>query len=48
MILRRIVGLIILALIIIIGLVLYFVLRKKISYVESDLTVVRKKDIKGQ
>ncbi|WP_303857767.1 hypothetical protein [Aminicella lysinilytica] len=48
MIMRRVIGLVILAAIIIVGTVLYFVLSKKVSYVESDLTIRKKEDIKGK
>jgi hypothetical protein len=48
MIMRRLIGLIILAAIIIAGTILYFVLSRKVSYVESDLTIRKKKDIKGK
>ncbi|TDP51402.1 hypothetical protein [Aminicella lysinilytica] len=48
MIMRRVIGLVILAAIIIVGTILYFVLKKKVSYVESDLTIRKKEDIKGK
>jgi hypothetical protein len=48
MILRRIIGLAVLAVIIIVGITLYYILKKKVSYVESDLTVVKREDIKGK
>ncbi len=48
MILRRIIGLVVLAVIIAVGITLYFILKKKVSYVESDLTIVNREDIKGK
>lgn len=48
MITRRMIGLIILAVIIVVGLTLYFVFKRKTSYVESELTIRKKKDIKGK
>ena len=45
---RRLAGLVILALIIIIGLTLYILLKRKVDDVESDLTIAQKKDLKGK
>ncbi len=47
MIARRIAGLVILAAIIIVGTILYVILKKKVSDVESDLTIREKRDIPG-
>jgi hypothetical protein len=48
MITRRIVGLIILAVIIVVGITLYIVLKNKVSDVESDLVIRNKGEIKGK
>ncbi len=48
MITRRVIGIIVLILIIVIGLSLYFWLSRKVADVESDLTIVEKKDLKGR
>ena len=48
MITRRIVGLVILALILIIGISLYIYLKRTVDDVESNLTIAQKKDIKGK
>ena len=48
MILRRWIGIIILVLIIVVGISLYIWLKQKVSDVESDLTIVEKKDLKGR
>lgn len=48
MITRRIVGLIILAVIIVVGITLYIILKNKVSDVESDLVIRNKGEIKGK
>lgn len=48
MIMRRVIGLVILTVIILGGAVLYKVLSQKVAEVESDLTIVEKKDLRGQ
>lgn len=48
MILRRVIGLVVLALIIVVGITLYIILKGKVSDVESDLVVRKKDEIKGK
>ena len=48
MITRRIIGLIILAVIIAVGITLYIILKNKVSDVESDLVIRNKGEIKGK
>lgn len=45
---RRVAGLIILALIIVGGAVAYFILRRKVRDAESDIQIVKRKDLKGR
>ena len=47
MILRRVIGLIILAAVIAAGAVLYRVLSRRVVDIESDLTIREEKDIRG-
>ena len=47
MILRRVIGLIILAAVMTAGAVLYLILNRKVADIESDLTIREKKDIRG-
>lgn len=47
MILRRVIGLIILAAVIAAGAVLYRVLSRRVADIESDLTIREEKDIRG-
>ena len=45
---RRVAGLIILALIIVGGAIAYFILRRKVIDAESDIQIVKRKDLKGK
>ena len=46
MITRRIIGLVLLGIIILVGIILYFVVKRRFSYIESDMSIRTKEQIK--